>query len=60
LKLNGSHQLLFYTDDVNILGGSVLMYENIEALVVASMETRLEADVVKTKYVVMSGDQDAG
>ena len=36
------------------------MYENIEALVVASMETRLEADVVKTKYVVMSGDQDAG
>jgi len=24
LKLNGTHQLLFYADDVNILGGSVL------------------------------------
>ena len=23
LKLNGTYQLLFYTDDVNILGGSV-------------------------------------
>jgi hypothetical protein len=23
LKLNGTHQLLLYTDDVNILGGSV-------------------------------------
>jgi hypothetical protein len=25
LKLNGTHQLLVYTDDVNILGGSVHM-----------------------------------
>jgi hypothetical protein len=23
LRLNGTHQLLFYTDDVNILGGSI-------------------------------------
>jgi hypothetical protein len=26
LKLNGTHQLLVYADDVNILGGSVHMY----------------------------------
>ena len=25
LKLNGTHQLLAYADDVNILGGSVIL-----------------------------------
>jgi len=36
LKLNGTHQLLVYADDVNILGGSVhTIQENAEALVVA-------------------------
>ena len=25
LKLNGTHQLLIYADDVNILGGSVIL-----------------------------------
>jgi hypothetical protein len=36
LKLNGTHQLLAYADDVNILGGSVhTVKENAEALVVA-------------------------
>jgi hypothetical protein len=37
LKLNGTHQLLAYADDVNILGGSVYtVKENAEALVVAT------------------------
>jgi hypothetical protein len=37
LKLNGTHQLLAYADDVNILGGSVhIVKENAEALVVAT------------------------
>ena len=37
MKLNGTHQLLVYADDVNILGGSVhTLKENAEALVVAS------------------------
>ena len=32
LKLNGTHQLLFYADDINILGGSVhTIKENAEA-----------------------------
>jgi hypothetical protein len=26
LKLNGTHQLLVYADDINILGGSVCFY----------------------------------
>jgi len=43
LKLNGTHQLLFYADDVNILGGSVHTIEGkTESLVVASKEIGLE------------------
>jgi len=39
LKLNGTHQLLVYANDVNILGGSVHTVEkNTEVLVVASKE----------------------
>jgi len=41
LKLNGTHQLLVYADDVSILGGSVpTMKEHTEAVVVASKEIR--------------------
>jgi len=37
LKLNGIHQLLVYTDDVNVLGGRVhTIMKNTESLVVAS------------------------
>ena len=43
LKLNGTHQLLAYADDVNILGGSIHnVKENAEALVAATRETGLE------------------
>jgi len=43
LKLNGKHKLLAYADDVNILGGSIhTLKENVEALVAATRETRLE------------------
>jgi len=39
LKLNVTHQLLVYADDVNILGGSIrTVQENAEALVVARLE----------------------
>jgi len=45
LKLNGTHQLLFYADDVNILGGSIpTVKKNKESLVVASRETDLEVN----------------
>ena len=61
LKLNGTHQLLVYADDVNILGGSIhAIKEYTKALVVASREIRLEVNVDKTKYMVMSRDQNAG
>jgi len=61
LKLNGTHQLLAYTDDVNILGGSIhTLKENAEALVAATRETGLEVSADKTKYMVMSQEQNAG
>ena len=61
LKLNGTHQLLAYADDVNILGGSVhTVKENAEALVVATKEIGLEVNADKTKYMIMSRDQNAG
>jgi len=61
LKLNGTHQLLVYADDVNILGGSVhTVKENAEALVVASKEIGLEVNADKTKYLVMLRDQNVG
>ena len=45
LKLNGTHHLLVYTDDVNLLGGSICtIKENSEALVVASKEIGLEVN----------------
>ena len=50
LKLNGTHQLLVYADDVNtrILGRSVhTIKEKAEALIVASKQIRLEANADK-------------
>ena len=61
LKLNGTHQLLAYADDVNILGGTILtLKENAEALVAATRETGLEVSADKPKYMVMSRNQNAG
>jgi len=43
------------------LGGSVhTVKENAEALVVATKETALEVNADKTKYMIMSRDQNAG
>jgi hypothetical protein len=61
LKLNGTHQLLVYADDDNILGGSVqTIGENVTAFVVSSKETGLEVNAGKAKYMVISQVQNAG
>jgi hypothetical protein len=61
LKLNGTHQLLVYADDVNMLSGSIhTIRKNTEVLLIASKEIGLEANAEKTKYMAMSRDQKAG
>jgi hypothetical protein len=61
LELNATHQLLVYADDINILGGSVhAIKQNTDALLVASKEIGLEVNAEKTKYMVMSRNQNAG
>jgi len=60
MKLSGTHQLLVYADDVNILGGSIhTIKKNTGTLVVAS-KNGLNVNADKTKYMVMSRDQNAG
>jgi len=52
---------LVYADDVNILEGSMYtVKKNTNALVVGNKETGLEVNADKTKYMVISQDQDAG
>jgi len=61
LKLNGTHQLLAYADDVNILAGSIhTVKENAEALVAATGENGQEVSADISKYMVMSRDQNVG
>ena len=54
MKLNGTHQLLVYADDVNILGGGThTLKENAKALVAATREIGLEVSADKTKFMVI-------
>ena len=60
-KLNGTHQLLVYADDVSVMDENVhTLKENAEASIVARKETGLEVNADETKYMVMSLDQNAG
>ena len=54
MKLNGTHQVLVYADDVNTMGRSVhTVEENKGATVVANKEIGLEVNDDKTKYMVI-------
>jgi hypothetical protein len=60
LKLNGTNQLLAYADYVNLLGDNIDTIEkNTETLIDASKEVGLEINVEKTKYMLLSRDQNA-
>jgi hypothetical protein len=54
LKLNGTHQLLAYADDVNLLGDNIdIIKKNTEALIDASKQVGLEINAEKLSIVVI-------
>jgi hypothetical protein len=60
LMLNGTYQHLAYADDVNTLGDNIDTINRItQTLIDASKEVVLEVNVEKTKYMLVSRDQNA-
>jgi ribosomal protein S2 len=61
MKLGGTHQLLAYTDDVNLLGDNTdTIKKNTETLIDASNKVGLEINREKTKYMLLSRNQNIG
>jgi hypothetical protein len=61
LKLNGTHQLLAYADDVNLLGDNIdTIKKNTETLIDVSKEVGIEINVEKTKYMLLFCHQYVG
>jgi hypothetical protein len=61
MKLSGTHQLLVYADDVNLLGGNTdTIRKNTGTLTDASIEVGLEVNTEKTKYMLLYHHQNAG
>jgi hypothetical protein len=61
LKLNGTHQLLTYDDDVNILGENMyIIQRKTEAILVAGREVGLEVTPENTNCMLVSRCQKAG
>jgi hypothetical protein len=61
LKLNGTHQLLAYAEDVNLLGDNIdTIKKNTQTLIDASKAVGLNVNTEKTKYMLLSRRQNAG
>jgi hypothetical protein len=61
LKLKGTHQLLAYADDVNLLGCTIdTIKKNTETLIYASKKVGLQIIIEKTKYMLLCCHKNAG
>jgi hypothetical protein len=61
LKLNGTHHLLAYADDVNLLRDKIyIIKKSTTILIDASKEVCLEINVERTKYMLLSRNQFVG
>jgi hypothetical protein len=59
--LNGTHQLLAFADDVNLLGDNIdIINKHTETLKDAIKEVGLEVNIEITKYMLVYRDQNAG
>jgi hypothetical protein len=55
LNLKGTHQLLAYADDINLLEDNIYaIKKHTETLIDASREVGLEVNAEKTKYMLLS------
>jgi hypothetical protein len=55
LKLNGTHQLLVYANDINLLGDNIdTIRKNTQTVIDASMMVGLQVNTKKTKYMLLS------
>jgi hypothetical protein len=61
LKINGTHQLLAYVDDANLLEDIIdTTKRNTEILIDASKEDGLEINAEKAKYMLLSHHRNSG
>jgi hypothetical protein len=61
LKLYGTHQLLTYADDLNLLGDNIdTIDKNTEILIDTNKKVGLEINVENTMYMLLSRHQNAG
>jgi hypothetical protein len=61
LKLNRTHQLLAYADDVNIVGENIYtIKKNSEAFLDVNVKVRLQVNPKKIKYMLISHSQKIG
>jgi hypothetical protein len=60
LKLNGTHLLLAYVDDVNLLGDNIETIKKKTRTLIDTSKVGLEENVKKTEYMLLYSHQNAG